>query len=117
MAHNMNYDVVFRFTNDTPYTSTFEVWGPNNHGRDNGVVILLRPGDTVAFMVNASLHYFYCIRHHGIEAGFSVKIPVDTGSSISEIIPAHYQQLPVPYNPRPGVTVRRYRPLSNYTSH
>lgn len=66
-----NYDVAFRFVNDTQWTATLEAWGPNPHGRDNGVMLILRPQDRVAFMQSANLSYYYCVRHHGIEAGFS----------------------------------------------
>jgi hypothetical protein len=66
-----NYDVAFRLVNDTQWTATLEAWGPNPHGRDNGVMLILRPQDRVAFMQSANLSYYYCVRHHGIEAGFS----------------------------------------------
>lgn len=66
-----SYDVVFRFTNDTPFTASLEAWGPNPRGRDNGVVMLMRPHDQVAFFVNANTTFFYCIRHQGLETGFS----------------------------------------------
>ncbi len=66
-----NYDVAFRFVNDTEWTATLEAWGPDPHGRSNGVMLILRPQDRVAFMQSANLTYYYCVRHHGVEAGFS----------------------------------------------
>lgn len=71
--HSMpsNYDVAFRFVNDTQWTATLEAWGPNPRGRGNGVMLILRPQDSVAFMQSANVFYYYCVRHHGIEAGFS----------------------------------------------
>lgn len=114
-----NYDVAFRFVNDTQWTATLEAWGPNPHGRDNGVMLILRPQDRVAFMQSANLSYYYCVRHHGIEAGFSAKILVDTPTNMSDImpqaLPANYQTI-TPLSPRAGVTVRRYRPLTHYVS-
>jgi hypothetical protein len=72
-SHQMsyNYDVAFRFVNDTQWTATLEAWGPNPQGRGNGVMLILRPQERVAFMQNANISYYYCVRHHGIEAGFS----------------------------------------------
>ena len=66
-----NYDVAFRFVNNTEWTATLEAWGPDPGGRGNGVMLVLRPGERVAFMQNANVSYFYCTRHHGIEGGFS----------------------------------------------
>lgn len=66
-----NYDVAFRFVNNTEWTATLEAWGPDPGGRGNGVMLMLRPGDRVAFMQNANVPYYYCVRHHGIEGGFS----------------------------------------------
>jgi len=66
-----NYDVAFRLVNDTQWTATLEAWGPDHRGRDNGVMLILRPQERVAFMQNANSSYYYCVRHHGIEAGFS----------------------------------------------
>ncbi|KAI0274634.1 hypothetical protein BC834DRAFT_2319 [Gloeopeniophorella convolvens] len=114
-----NYDVAFRFVNNTQWAATLEAWGPNPHGRDNGVMLMLRPQDRAAFMQSANVSYFYCVRHHGIEAGFSTKILVDTPINISEIMP---ETLPVDYQtitplaPKQGITVRRYRPLTHYVS-
>ncbi|KAI0304893.1 hypothetical protein BC826DRAFT_902382 [Russula brevipes] len=112
-----NYDVAFRLVNDTQWTATLEAWGPNPHGRGNGVMLVLQPQDRVAFMQNANSFYYYCVRHHGIEAGFSTKILVDTPTNISEIVPhtlpANYTTI-TPLSPKAGVTVRRYRPLTHY---
>ncbi|KAH9982462.1 hypothetical protein BGW80DRAFT_26045 [Lactifluus volemus] len=114
-----NYDVAFRFVNDTQWAATLEAWGPNPRGRENGVMLMLRPQERVAFMQNANLSYYYCVRHHGIEAGFSVKILADMPANISEImpqmLPANYQDI-TPFSPRAGITVRRYRPLTHYVS-
>lgn len=66
-----NYDVAFRFVNNTEWTATLEAWGPDPGGRGNGVMLVLRAGDRVAFMQNANVPYYYCVRHHGIEGGFS----------------------------------------------
>lgn len=66
-----NYDVAFRFVNDTQWTATLEAWGPDPGGRGNGVMLILRPRERVAFMQTANSSYYYCVRHHGIEAGFS----------------------------------------------
>ncbi|KAI0002031.1 hypothetical protein BJV77DRAFT_1164871 [Russula vinacea] len=82
-----NYDVAFRFVNDTQWTATLEAWGPDPGGRGNGVMLVLRPQERVAFMQNANVSYYYCVRHHGIEGGFSVKIAVDTLTTMSEIMP------------------------------
>jgi hypothetical protein len=66
-----NYDVAFRFLNNTEWTATLEAWGPDPRGRDNGVMLIIRPQERVTFMQNANVSYYYCVRHHGIEAGFS----------------------------------------------
>jgi len=114
-----NYDVAFRFVNDTQWTATLEAWGPNAQGRDNGVMLILKPQDRVAFMQRANLSYYYCVRHHGIEAGFSARILVDTPTNMSDImpetLPADYQTI-TPLITGAGVTVRRYRPLTHYVS-
>lgn len=65
-----DYDVVWTLHNDTPWTCTYEAWGTNHAGRDNGVVVLLKSHESVSFMVNASLTYYYCVRIHGLEVGF-----------------------------------------------
>ncbi|KAH9082083.1 hypothetical protein EDB83DRAFT_2310327 [Lactarius deliciosus] len=96
-----NYDVAFRGL------PPWKPGVPNPHGRDNGVMLILRPQDRVAFMQSANLSYYYCVRHHGIEAGFSAKILVDTPANMSDIMP---QTLPVNYQtitpliPSAGVT-------------
>jgi len=112
-----NYDVAFRLVNNTEWTATLEAWGPDPGGRGNGVMLILRAGDRVAFMQNANVPYYYCTRHHGIEGGFSVKIVEDTPVNISEImpstLPANYATI-TPWSPKQGVTVRRYRPLTHY---
>ncbi|KAI9508788.1 hypothetical protein F5148DRAFT_979346 [Russula earlei] len=114
-----NYDVAFRFVNDTQWTATLEAWGPNPRGRDSGVMLILRPQEGVAFMQSANLSYYYCVRHHGIETGFSAKIVVDTLTNISEVVPhalpANYSTI-TPLSPKAGVTVRRYRPLTHYVN-
>ncbi|KAI0051770.1 hypothetical protein FA95DRAFT_1554303, partial [Auriscalpium vulgare] len=114
-----DYDVSFRFTNDTQWTATFEVWGPNPQGRGNGVVVLLRPHDAVAFMVNASTTYFYCLRHHGLETRFSVQVRFDTMTTIAEIVPpalpANYHQI-TNWPVMEGITIRRLRPLAHHIS-
>jgi len=112
-----NYDVAFRLVNDTQWTATLEAWGPDPRGRPNGVMLILRPQERVAFMQCANSSYYYCVRHHGIEAGFSAKILVDTLINITEVVP---HTLPVnyltitPLSPEAGITIRRYRPLTHY---
>jgi len=102
-----NYDVAFRFVNDSEWTATLEAWGPDPGGRGNGVMLILRPRERVSFMQNANTNYFYCIRHHGIEGGFSVKITVDTPMNISAVmpvtLPANYATI-TPFSPQVGVT-------------
>ncbi|KAI0319376.1 hypothetical protein OF83DRAFT_1110731 [Amylostereum chailletii] len=62
MANQYNYDVSFRFVNNTRWGATLELLGWHTT-RDNGIVLFLGPQDRVHLKQNANENYYYVVRH------------------------------------------------------
>ncbi|KAH9944058.1 uncharacterized protein BXZ73DRAFT_39835 [Epithele typhae] len=109
MPGTTQYEVLLDFTNDTHDAATVQL--QRDYGRNNGAILLLKPGESVTLVLDAGSVYKYALKTRSRVANVTARAWRDVSCTVSQLFPAvatHPPVVPTALNPlRPvqGITV------------